>query len=215
MPDRKMFTDEEIESLAEDHVRKTYPADCEILSREKKSDPDGIYFVANRREVDPDDWQKMYCGDGGFFVHRASGEIWGFGSGQIVHEGLDYWLKFHAEGWHLGPYRLTVREVADPRRFAQLVVKQHVRYLVRELDSGAVWKTYLDYDQNTVLRRLESLPCSFAMEAKQLRAILPVLLQENVADFDYCRIDAPKKYDWRPENNAPDLLGPQWDELGL
>jgi hypothetical protein len=35
MPDRKMLTDEEIESLAEGQVKRTYPADCEIASREK------------------------------------------------------------------------------------------------------------------------------------------------------------------------------------
>ncbi len=91
-----MLTDEEIESIARAHVRKAYRPDCEILHREKRSAPDGVYFVANRRTDDP---SEIYLGIGGFFVSRETGEIWQFGSGQIFREGLDYWLKRYAEGW--------------------------------------------------------------------------------------------------------------------
>jgi hypothetical protein len=61
-----MLSDDEIESIAQEHVRKNYPADCEILYRERRLEPDGIYFVANRR--DPHDF---YVGSGGFFVARG------------------------------------------------------------------------------------------------------------------------------------------------
>ena len=42
-----VLTDDEIESLAQEHVKKTYPPDCEIVHTERWLDPDGIYFVAN------------------------------------------------------------------------------------------------------------------------------------------------------------------------
>jgi hypothetical protein len=111
----KMLSDDEIEIIAQERVRKNYPADCEILHRERRLEPDGIYFVAsvaNQRDL------HFYVGPGGFFVARVSGEIWEFGSGQIVHEGLDYRLKWYAEGWRPGKYRLIVRKLKSPRRLA-------------------------------------------------------------------------------------------------
>ncbi len=42
-----MLSDDEIEAITQEHVRKNYPADCEILRRERRLEPDGIYFVAN------------------------------------------------------------------------------------------------------------------------------------------------------------------------
>ena len=200
-----MLTDDEIEALAGEHVKRTYPADCEILRTEKRSSPDGVYFVANRNT-------DGYIGPGGFFVDRVSGEIWSFSSGQIWHEGLEYWLKWYAEGWRPGWYRLTVRDVTDPHRFAKVLVEHRVTYLVRELEHGVVWKTRVGYDEDTAFRRIETLPCTFVMSADQLRLILTAL--RKVAGFDYGYIDIPRKYDWRPENNTPDLLGPQWDEPG-
>jgi hypothetical protein len=90
-----MLTDEEIENIAQAHLRKSYPQDCEILSRVKRSEPDGVYFVANRQA---DSLLNMYIGDGGFFVTRQTGEIWKFGSGQVSpQEGLDYWLKWYSK----------------------------------------------------------------------------------------------------------------------
>ena len=40
-----MLSDDENETIAQKHVRKNYP-DCEILHRERRLEPDGIYFVA-------------------------------------------------------------------------------------------------------------------------------------------------------------------------
>ena len=71
-----MLSDNQIEALAQQHLEKAYPVDCEILSRERRSNPDGIYFVANRRSENP---LNLYIGDGGFFVSRRSGAIWKFG----------------------------------------------------------------------------------------------------------------------------------------
>src|SRR5262249_38468097 len=100
-----MLSDEEIEAVAQDYVRRAYAADREIFHRENRSEPDGIFFVA----------KGSLPGDGGFFVTRASGEIWHFGSGQFgLHGGLENLLKWYAEGWRPGGYRLTVREVNDP-----------------------------------------------------------------------------------------------------
>lgn len=99
-----MLTDNEIEHIAETHVLKTYPSDCEILRREKRSQPEGVYFEANHPAHDP---LEQYVGSGGFFVSRQTGEIWEFGSGQLFNEGLEYWLQFYAEGWRPGTYRFT------------------------------------------------------------------------------------------------------------
>lgn len=205
-----MLTDDEINALAQEHVRTTYPPDCEIIHAEKRSNPDGIYFSANVRTGDP---LRGYVGFGGFFVNRASGEIWTFGSGQIRNEGLEYWLNWYGEGWRPGSYRLVVRSVSEPHRFAQLLVEHELTYLVRELADGVVWKTQVAYDKDTVVQRLARLPCTFVMSATQLRALLPTL-PKYIGRFDYTYIDDARKFDWRPENNTPDLLGPQWEEPG-
>lgn len=203
-----VLNDEEIEAVARDHVSKTYPADCEILYREKRLKPGGTYFVANRRTDDP---LEVYVGCGGFFVNRESGEIWEFGSGQIVHEGLDYWLQWYAEGWRPGMCRLTVRDVNHPHRFAQLLVEHHLSYRMRELEHNIVWSRVVEYDEALVLRRIDELPCTFMVTADQLRALIPVLQTEGGAVFDYSHVGAPRKYDWHPENNTTDQLGPQYE----
>src|SRR5262245_21956897 len=137
----EMLSDDAIETIAIEHVRKNYPADCEILRREKQLEPDGIYFVANRPN------ENIYIGSGGFFVARASGEVWEFGSGQIFHEGLDYWLKWYAEGWRPGGYRLIVRKVKFPRRLAQLFVEHDLCYCMREVENGVVWIRQVKADE--------------------------------------------------------------------
>jgi hypothetical protein len=38
------------------------------------------------------------------------------------------------------------------------------------------------------------------------------VMRKKGGHFEYTHIDVPRKYDWRPENNTADLLGPQWDE---
>ena len=147
-------------------------------------------------------------------MDRATGEIWSFGSGQIVHEGLDYWLTWYADGWRPGNYQLVVHGVNNPSGFARLLVKHGVTYLVRAVEHGAVWRDSVDYDENTVLGRVKKLPCTFAMNAKQLSEMLPALRNDKLVDFDYSYIGTARKYDWRPENNAPDQMGPQWEEPG-
>ena len=198
-----MLSDDEIEAIAQEHVRKNYPADCEILNRERRLEPDGIYFGANRR--DPHDF---YVGGGGFFVARMSGEIWKFGSGQIG--DLDYWLKWYGEGWRPGKYRLIVRQLKFPRRLAHLLVEQGVSYYMREVESGIVWTREVAADEEAVLHRLKKLPCTLMVSADLLRAILPMVEAKGLANVEYSHIGEPQ-YDWRPENNTPEQLGPQWD----
>jgi len=140
-----MLSDDEIEAIAQEHVRKNWPADCEILQRERRLEPDGIYFVANRRAPD------FYVGSGGFFVARVSGEIWEFGSLQIAHEGLDYWLKWYAEGWRPGKCRLIVQQLKSPRRLAHLLVEQGVSYYMREVENDIVWIHEITADEEAVL----------------------------------------------------------------
>jgi hypothetical protein len=202
-----MFTDEEIESVAQDYLKKTYPADFEILHREKRQEPDGIYFLATERIDD----HLRTTADGGFFVTRASGEIWHFGSGQIFHQGLEYWLKWYAEGWRPVGYRLTVRETRDPLQFARLMVEHRVSYLARELDHGVVWDRLAEYDEDLVLRRLTELPCTFLVHGVVLSAMLPKLNGGAIACFDYAPLETSRYYDWRPENNSPEQLGPQYE----
>ncbi|HZF08033.1 MAG TPA: hypothetical protein VFE33_04505 [Thermoanaerobaculia bacterium] len=197
-----MLTDEEIERIAEAHVRDTYSADCEILYREKRSAPDGVYFVANRR-TDP------YIGTGGFFVVRGTGEIWEIGTS--ASRSLDDWLQWYDEGWRPGLYRLTLREVMEPRRFAGLMVRQGVSYLVREIECGTVWERMAAYDEKTVLWRIKSLPCHFIVTVDQLRAMRSKLESERIAAFEYTHAGAQKKYDWRPENNSPEQLLAQFE----
>jgi hypothetical protein len=200
-----VLTDDAIDAIAQEHVRNTYPPDCEILHREVRSDPDGIYFVANRRGDDP------YVGSGGFFVTRVSGEVWTFGSGQIAGEGLDYWLRWHSEGWRVGEYRLTVLEVKSPDSFARLLHQRRVGYRFREVVHGTVWTREVAAHEEEILDRLAALPCTFLVSADDLRAILPVLRRDGLARVEYRYVGTAPGYDWRPENNTPDQLGPQWD----
>ncbi|MEI8384295.1 MAG: hypothetical protein WCJ09_29580 [Planctomycetota bacterium] len=126
-----MLKDYVIDAIALDHVRKT--CRCEILDRKIYSDPDGIYFFANFHGP------AEHFGDGGFFITRSSGEIWEFGSHQIVSEGLDYWLQWYAEGWRPGTYRLKIMEVTSVTLLAKLLEEHGVSYQFRELAHGAVW----------------------------------------------------------------------------
>ena len=144
-------------------------------------------------------------------MSRQTGEIWEFGSGQLFNEGLEFWLQFYAEGWRPGTYRLTIRNVMKPGRFARLLVDQHVSYLIREIECNTVWERTAVYDEDLILRRTRNLPCSFPVTAVHLRAIIPDLESEGIAIFEYAHVGNPKKYDWRPENNTEDQLGPQYD----
>jgi hypothetical protein len=205
-----MLTDQEIELVAQAHVSKIYPHDdkVKIVYREKRSNPDGIYFCANRCTDDPLD---VYVGSGGFFVTRKSGEIWEFGSGQIVHEGLDYWLEWYAEGWRPGTYRFTVTQVKKRKLFAELLIKNQFSYQIREVECNTVWHRDVDYNEARILRRIRELPCSFRATGEQLKALIPVLKTEDIAIFDFSYIGDPSKYDWRPENNSADQLGPIYE----
>jgi hypothetical protein len=200
---KEMLTDDEIDAIAKEHMRNTCAPDSEILHREVRSYPDGIYFIANRRGPD------RYIGSGGFFVTRSSGEVWAFGSGQISNEGLDYWLKWQAQGWRIGTYRLTVLEAPESRMLAQLLHQCGVGYQLRELAQGAVCTRRVAADLEEILDRLATLPCTFLVSADDLRAILPYLRRWDIAQVEYSYIGATPQYDWRPENNTPDMLGRQ------
>jgi hypothetical protein len=205
----KVLSDDEIDGIAQEHVRNTYPPDCAILHREVRSDPDGIYFVANRRGGDP------YLGPGGFFITRSSGELWTFGSGQLALEGLDYWLKWraelHAEGFQPGTYRLTVLQVTVAAAFARLLEKQGVSYRFREVAHGAVWTRWVTANMEEIAARLATLPCTFLVSHDVVRTILPLLRRDEIARVEYSYIGDPPRHDWRPDNNEPEQLGPQWD----
>ena len=137
--------------------------------------------------------------------------MWTLGSGQIVNEGLDYWLKWHAEGWRLGIYRLTVQEVKSVAALAGFLRQRSVRYQFREIAHGTVWTRRVVADVEEILDRLAILPCTFLVSADDLRAILTVLQRGELARVEYSYIGDLPKYDWRPENNTPDQLGLQWD----
>jgi hypothetical protein len=202
-----MLSDEEIEAVAQEYVRRAYPANCSILHRENWLEPTGIYFMANYQE--PLD---QILGDAGFFVSRVSGEVWRFGSEDLGrHRGLENLLKWYAEGWRPGTYRLTVREVNDPFQFARLLVDRHVWYLVRELEHGVVWPRLAEYDEELVLHRLKKLPCTFIVMAEEMSAMLPRLKAGAIACFDYQFGGWTGKFDWRPEKNSPEQLGPQYE----
>jgi hypothetical protein len=202
-----MLSDDEIDAIAQKHVRKNHP-DCEILHRERWLEPDGIYFVVNRLDEHGD---LYYFESAGFFVARVSGEIWKIGYGQISHEDLEYWLKWYAEGWRPGKYRLIVQELKSPRRFAHLLVEQRVSYYMREVENDIVWTHEVTADEEAVLDRLKKLPCTFMVSADLLRVILPLVEANGLAKVEYDYIGESPKYDWRPENNTPEQLGPQWD----
>jgi hypothetical protein len=173
-----------------------YPVNCSILHRENWLEPNGIYYVANNSQELLD----QIIGAGGFFVSRVSGEVWHFGSDELIrHRGLENLLKWYAEGWLSGSYRLTVREVNDPFQFARLLVDHHVMYLVRELEHGVVWNRVAEYDEELVLHRLKKLPCTFIVTAEQMSAMLPKLKAGAIACFDYPFGGLTGKFDWRPE----------------
>jgi hypothetical protein len=204
-----VLTDDEIDAIAQEHVRSTYPPESAILHREARSNPDGVYFVANHRSGEP------YFGPGGFFVTRSSGELWTFGSGQIAHEGLDYWLKWradlHAEGLRPGMYRLTVLEVKSVAAFSRLLQQQGVSYRHREVAHGTVWTRWVAATIEEIHERLAAQPCTFLVSHEDVRTILPVLRREELARVEYSYIGEPPRHDWRPESNTPDQLGRQWD----
>lgn len=203
-----MLTNREIDDIAQSHIEAKYPQDCEILRREKHAAPDGIYFVANRRTDNPKD---TYVGSGGFFILRSTGEIWEFGSGQIVYQGLEYWLQWYAEGWRPGIYRFRILNVTDPDRLADAIVQSGATYLFREIAHGAIWETRISYDIDLVQTRLKQLPCTFLLSVEEVRQILRVLDEFQIADVEYSHIGELPKQDWRPENNRPDQLGAQYE----
>jgi hypothetical protein len=49
------------------------------------------------------------------------------------------------------------------------------------------------------------------VSADLLRAILPLVEAKGFATVEYSDISGGPYYDWRPENNTPEQLGPQWD----
>jgi hypothetical protein len=98
-----------------------------------------------------------------------------------------------------------------PNRLAELVVQQHLMYLVREIECGIVWQRTAAYDEELVLRRIKNLPCSFPVTADQLRAMLPHLRSGEIAVFEYSYVGNPKEYDYHPTNNSKDQLGPQYE----
>ncbi len=199
-----MLTDEAIDAIAQEHVRRWNPPGWKILRRDVRSNPDGIYFFASCDGG-------HYGGPGGFFVTRASGEVWTFGSGQIHGEGLDYWLNFYADGWRMGTYRLTVLAVESPTAFAQLLRQRRVSYQLREVAHATVWTRTVAAQLGEILDRLKTLPCTFLVSAEDLRAILPILKEDEPARVEYHYVGSRPRYDWRPENNTPDQLGCQWD----
>lgn len=199
-----MLTDEELDAVAEEFVRTAYPSGWTIRSRETRSDPEGIFFVAS-----PDGGS--YGGPGGFFVTRASGEVWAFGSSQTRGDRLDYWLKLYADGWRFGTYRVTVTAVEDPAAFAELLRDVRVSYRFREVDQGAVWIKTVVAQLGEILDRLATLPCTFLLPVQELVAILSILEERKMACVDHDYIGVLPSYDWRPENNTPDQLGRQWD----
>jgi hypothetical protein len=172
-----MLTDEEIENIAQAHLRDTYPRNWKIVHREKCSDPDGIYFRARDRRTG-----QGYEGDGGYFVVRQSGAIWKLDSAEVVSGGLGYWLKFYAEGWHKGPYRLTIHHVSDPVRFAELCASSVSDIRVRSDEDGV---KVVKCSKQVVLQLLQKLPCSFDLFVIQLRKLIPELEAEALALFEY------------------------------
>lgn len=199
-----MLKDYAIDAIALDHVRKTCPR-CEIMVREIYSEPDGIYFFANCYGP------AEHIGGGGFFITRASGEIWEFGSYEIVSKGVDYWLQWYAEGWRPGTYRLKILEVASVASLAKLFEQHEVTYQFRELAHGTVWIKSVRANEEEIRNRIATLPCTFLVGADFLREVLPVLAKQELARVEYVYIGEGPKYDWRPENNTPNQLGLQWD----
>ena len=206
-----MLTDDEIDAIAQEHVRTSCPPEYVILHRKVHSDPDGIYFHANRRgglfEQD--------LGPGGFFVLRSSGELFQFGSGQLAYEGLAYWVKYYsdlsAEGLQPGMYRLTVLEVKSVVEFARLLQKHGVGYEHREVAHGIVWSQQVTASLEEILERLATLPCTFIVWVDVVRTILLLIRKDEIARVEYSYVDHRRRPDWRPENNPPDKLGRQWD----
>jgi hypothetical protein len=77
-------------------------------------------------------------------------------------------------------------------------------------NNGIVWTHEVTADEETLLHRLKKLPCTFMVSADLLRAILPMVEAKGLANVEYSYI-GHLEYDWRPENNTPEQLGPQWD----
>jgi hypothetical protein len=202
-----MLSDSEIDALAEQHIKNTYPRDTIILSREVYAHPDGVYFTVGRRYNARHPLLERHAQYiGGFFVSRRSGQIWTIGSGHINSQGLQFWLEFYDEGWRDGLYRMVVREVPRPLRLANLLLKSRVSYAVLELEHGVVWNRRVQYDKNTLLRRFKQLPCSFEINGVDLRAIIPALESGRVALIDYSYVGHPIYYDWHPEHYSADQL---------
>ena len=81
-----MLTDAEIQSKADSHVADCYPSDFLAVHMAECTDPEGVYFAAEKDGGDSKYGLEVegLVGDGGFFVDAFTGEVRHFGSGDFV-----------------------------------------------------------------------------------------------------------------------------------
>jgi hypothetical protein len=183
-----MLTDHEIVAIAQAHVAKTYPPECEILWREAMSEPDGVLFVANRPTADPLEW---IIGVGPFFVSRLTGEVCPFGSGHCAREGVGYWLHRYHEGWRPGFYLLRIDEIVDQGRLGRLLYRAGVARHDRQAADGSIFTWALDEDRDSFCRHVTDR-ARFVLAAEVYDALRNELTDQCVAQRHFAYLGKSK-----------------------
>ncbi len=202
-----MNTDDDLDAIAKLHIVQKYGVEHPFTQRRLWGDPDGIYYDVNRRH---ESGMAMFVGGAGFFVLRATGEIWTFGAMHAAAKGLDYLITLYGE-WRPGIHRLTVRSVADAEAFANLLVSVGIEYVLREVEYGTVRESSHRAEAAMVIERLSRTPCTFLFGPEDARAVARALRERRIADVDFEFMGYPPRRDSRAESNSPEQLGVWWD----
>ena len=108
-----MLTDAEMQDIANAHAAEHYGVEWDAEALFTHLDPRGAYYHAHK--IGTPEWvnqsiddrsREFITGDGGFFVHRGTGEVWHFDSTQVF--GLETWLQRYQAGWRPGWYMVRI-----------------------------------------------------------------------------------------------------------
>lgn len=198
-----MLTNDELLALANAHAKQHGYAKAN--AGRVHAEPDGITF-SFRTEGD-----EIRIGDGPFFIDRRFGEISCLGSNPMLCRAILKKLNaIYSQGLRSGYYRFSIIHVVRQDELASVVADSRAEYCNLELAAQTVWPNWKQYDESTVMQRLESLPCSFLIDAYGMSQILPELQALRDCSFDFTNIGERPSFDWRPESYERDEFGPRW-----
>lgn len=196
------MTDAELFEIAQTRVRARYAPEFAPVLVARYTQPDGFYFGVNVKTIG---------GNHGFFVHRATGEIWEFGSGYTVPDDAAFWFAFYGAGWKPQTYRVTFHTLPDPLWASALILTLKLGYTVLQEENGVVWQNYKKYTFEVLQARFQTLPCAFLVWGVELYRYLPELAKQTGLEFTISVPPPRQPFSWDPAHYRPEQLGPQWD----